>query len=77
MDSKSIAEIKAYTQPPPAVMTVMSAVMTVFGREASWASAKKMMAEPGFLKVIQGYDKDKTTQATVNKIAKYTKEEEF
>jgi dynein heavy chain len=58
LDNKSIAEIKAYTQPPQAVMVVMSAVMTVFGREASWASAKKMMSEPGFLKVITNYPKD-------------------
>jgi dynein heavy chain len=77
LDNKSIAEIKAYTQPPQAVMVVMSAVMTVFGREASWASAKKMMSEPGFLKVITNYPKDQTSQATVNKIAKYTKEEDF
>jgi hypothetical protein len=30
LDNKSIAEIKAYTTPPVAVMTVMSAVMVVF-----------------------------------------------
>jgi dynein heavy chain len=58
LDNKSIAEIKAYTTPPAAVMVVMSAVMTVFGRDASWPSAKKMMSEPGFLKVITNYPKD-------------------
>lgn len=68
LDNKSIAEIKAYTTPPVAVMTVMSAVMVVFQREATWPSAKKMMSEPGFLKTITNYPKDQTSQATVNKI---------
>lgn len=36
LDSKSIAEIKAYTTPPKAVMTVLSAVMIILGHEASW-----------------------------------------
>jgi dynein heavy chain len=36
LDNKSIAEIKAYTQPPPAVMKTMSCVMVVFGREQTW-----------------------------------------
>jgi dynein heavy chain len=58
LDNKSIAEIKAYTTPPVAVMTVMSAVMVVFQREATWPSAKKMMSEPGFLKTIVNYPKD-------------------
>lgn len=36
LDGKSIAEIKAYAAPPPAVMTVLSAVMIILGHEASW-----------------------------------------
>ena len=36
LDSKSIAEVKAYNTPPPAVMTVMSAVMIILGHEATW-----------------------------------------
>jgi hypothetical protein len=36
-----------------------------------------MMAEPGFLKIIKEYDKDKTDQKTVDKIQKYTRDEDF
>jgi hypothetical protein len=45
-----ITEMKAYHNPPAAVMTVMSAVMILLGKEASWATAKRVMSEPGFLR---------------------------
>lgn len=76
LDSKSIAEIKAYTTPPKAVMTVLAAVMIILGHETSWQSAKKAM-DAKFLKTIQEYNKEGTTQQTLKRIEKYTSDREF
>lgn len=44
-----IAQVKAYSKPPPLVETVMAAVMTMMGRAADWATAKKALGEGNFL----------------------------
>jgi dynein heavy chain len=77
LDSKSISEVKSYTTPPEPVMTVMSAVMIVLGKEPTWPTAKKMMTDSGFINTIKDYDKESTKDATVKKIEKYTREEKF
>jgi dynein heavy chain len=46
LDKKYIAEIKSFASPPPAVETVMSAVMTVLQKDISWASVKKELSDP-------------------------------
>ena len=58
LDKKYIAEIKSFNTPPPAVGTVMNAVMIVLGKEATWAVAKKELADPTFIKKVMDYDKE-------------------
>lgn len=77
LDSKSISEVKSYTTPPEQVMTVMSAVMIVLGKEPTWPTAKKMMTDSGFINTIKDYDKESTSQNTVRRIERYTREEKF
>lgn len=77
LDKKYIAEIKAFTTPPPDVQTTMSAVMVMFGKEPTWPVAKKEMGDSNFLKKIMEYDKDNISQTVLKKIEKYTKMENF
>lgn len=48
LDKKFIAEIKSFPTPPPIVATVMSAVMIVLGKDPTWSSVKKELADPKF-----------------------------
>ena len=45
LDKKYIAEIKSFTSPPPAVATVMSAVMIVLKKPTAWADVKKELTD--------------------------------
>lgn len=53
-----ITEIRSFAQPPEAVQSVCECVCLLQGQEASWKSAKAMMADPNFLRTLQEYDKD-------------------
>jgi len=77
LDKKFIAEIKSFTSPPPAVATVMSAVMIVLGKPTNWSDVKKELTDPKFVQKVMEYDIDNTPQATLKKIEKYTKMEDF
>lgn len=77
LDKKYIAEIKSFPSPPPDVEMVMYAVMVILGKDSTWATVKKELADPQFVKKIKEYDKDKISQAVLKKIEKYTKKEEF
>lgn len=77
LDKKYIAEIKAFTSPPPAVETVMSAVMIVLGKNPDWASVKKELTDSTFVKKVMDFDMDNISQAVMKKIEKYTKMENF
>ena len=46
--------------------------MTILGHDPSWASAKKELASPDFLKTLKNYDKDNITEKTIKKIEKFT-----
>ena len=43
LNKKDMAEVKAYAKPPPAVETVMEAVMVLRKQEPTWAEAKKQL----------------------------------
>jgi len=72
LNKGKIAELKAYNQPPPHVNTVCSAIMTILGKDVSWASVKKEMNDPEFLNKLKFYDKENMSQATIKKMEKYT-----
>lgn len=42
-----MTEIKSYGRPPALVETVMQAVMTLLGKEPTWAEAKRQLGEMG------------------------------
>lgn len=47
-----IAELKTYSKPPEEVLVVLAVVMALLGKDPSWASVKKEIASPDFLKVL-------------------------
>lgn len=77
LDKKFIAEIKSFTSPPADVATVMSAVMIVLQKDPTWLAVKKELADPNFVKKIMEFDKERISPATLKKIEKYTKMENF
>eukprot|EP00117_Sycon_ciliatum_P019779 scpid3161/ scgid17821/ Dynein heavy chain 2, axonemal; Axonemal beta dynein heavy chain 2; Ciliary dynein heavy chain 2 len=77
LDKKYIAEIKSFPSPPAEVEMVMYAVMVILGRDATWLTVKKELADPQFVKKIKEYDKDKISSGILKKIERYTKKEEF
>ena len=43
-------ELKAYSNPPAAIMNVLSALMTLLGKnDCDWGSIKKEMSDPKFI----------------------------
>jgi len=77
LEKKYIAEIKSFTAPPPDVATVMNAVMIVFQKEPTWPTVKKELADSNFVKKVMEFDKENISPATLKKIEKYTKMENF
>ena len=51
---------------------VCSAIMTILGKDTSWASIKKEINDPDFLKKLKTYDKENMSQSTIKKMEKYT-----
>ena len=72
LDKSSISEVKAYTQPPDAVMMVLGAVMVLFRQKADWPTAKKKISEANFLSQVKNYPKDDVTPEMLKKVRKYT-----
>jgi len=77
LEKSSITEVKSFTTPPPAVVTVLSAVCILFNKQQDWNSAKKLMSEPNFLQQIKYYDKDHVSSAVMNKIKKFVSMPDF
>ena len=77
LNKNSITEIKSFSKPPDAVMKVMSAVMTIFEKEATWAAAKKELSNPNFLQNLKNFDKDNISNSVLKAIGKYTKQKDF
>ena len=77
LTKKDLSEIKAYSKPPPAVETTMSAVMTVLKRPPSWDEAKKQLGDASFLTKLLEFDKDQLNDALLKKIGKFTANPDF
>lgn len=58
-------------------MTVLSVIMTILFKDPSWATAKKELADPSFLKRLKEYDKDNMSEKTIKKIEKFTHRSEM
>ena len=77
LDKKDVSELKAYQSPPRLVELTLSGVLTVLRKPTTWDSAKKTMADPGFLNTLIFYEKDKIDDALLKKMSKFTTNPEF
>lgn len=77
LNKKDLAEVKAYTSPPPLVEKVLAAVMVLRKADQSWAEAKKHLNDPNFLAELINYPIEKMTDSMLKKIEKFCADPEF
>ncbi|KAK1890151.1 Dynein heavy chain 2 axonemal, partial [Dissostichus eleginoides] len=77
LNKKDMTEIKSYGRPPTLVETVMTAVMTLLGKEPTWAEAKRQIGESNFIKTLVNFDKDNISDRVLKKISRYCRQVDF
>ena len=77
LKKSDISEVKSMLKPPDAVVMVMEAVCILLGEKADWETAKKVMANAQFLKILKDFDKDNISPKTVQKLQKYVTKPNF
>ncbi|KAM4540607.1 dynein axonemal heavy chain 2-like [Fundulus diaphanus] len=77
LNKKDMTEIKSYGRPPALVETVMHAVMTLLGKEPTWAEAKRQLGEPNFIKTLINFDKDNISDRVLKRIGQYCRQGDF
>ena len=77
LEKKDITEIKHFSTPPPLVVTVLSAVMLLFGKKGDWKTAKLKIGESDFLKQVKTYNKDNVSKSVLTKLKKFTARDDF
>lgn len=77
LNKKDLAEVKAYSSPPPLVEKVLSAVMILRKSDTSWAEAKRQLNDPNFLTELINYQIEKMTDAILKKVERYCTDPEF
>ncbi|XP_071333968.1 dynein axonemal heavy chain 2 [Trachinotus anak] len=77
LNKKDMTEIKSYGRPPALVETVMQAVMTLQGKEPTWAEAKRQLGEANFIKTLVHFDKDNISDRVLKKIGQYCRQVDF
>ena len=61
LNKKDLGEIKAYTNPPELVETVLQAVMILRQSDPTWAEAKRQLGDTTFIKQLVEFDRDNMT----------------
>ncbi|XP_029311197.1 LOW QUALITY PROTEIN: dynein heavy chain 2, axonemal [Cottoperca gobio] len=77
LNKKDMTEIKSYGRPPTLVETVMTAVMTLLGKEPTWAEAKRQLGESHFINTLVNFDKDNISDRVLKKIGQYCRQVDF
>ncbi|XP_054461370.1 dynein axonemal heavy chain 2-like [Anoplopoma fimbria] len=77
LNKKDMTEIKSYGCPPTLVETVMQAVMTLLGKEATWAEAKRQLGDSNFIKTLVNFDRDNITDRVLKKTGQYCRQVDF
>ena len=79
LDKNDLTELKAFTNPPPAVKSLCMQLVclkpTGEKLEENWNDAKKLLSDSQLLQKLKGYPKDDLTAAQVKKVNKYFNEE--
>ena len=78
LTKKDLAEVRSYANPPRDIMTVMSAVLTVLGKDKpDWATVKKELTDPKFMHKVINLDKDNIPEIIMKRIEVFTKKDNF
>jgi uncharacterized protein involved in tolerance to divalent cations len=77
INKSDISEIKAYTNPPFLVMTVMSAVCVILGKKPDWNTAKQLLADSSFITKLINYDAEAVTDKMYVKFKNFSKNPDF
>ncbi len=77
LKTSDITEVKGYQTPPPEVRIVLEALMVIMARAPTWATVKKEMANPHFVKNITEYDIKTLSDGQLKELESYTKKSEF
>jgi dynein heavy chain len=84
LNKNNLTELKSFTQPPEAVVSVTAAVLTLFSskgripKDRSWKACKGMMTRVDkFLDDLINYDKENMHAEVVKATLEYTKNPEF
>ncbi|KAM6908082.1 dynein axonemal heavy chain 2-like [Lycodopsis pacificus] len=77
LNKRDMTEIKSYGCPPALVETVMQAVMTLLGKEPTWAEAKRQLGDSNFIKTLVNFDKDNISGRVLKNIGKYCRKVDF
>uniref|UniRef100_A0A8C2ZK56 Dynein axonemal heavy chain 2 n=1 Tax=Cyclopterus lumpus TaxID=8103 RepID=A0A8C2ZK56_CYCLU len=77
LNTRDMTEIKSYGCPPTLVETVMQAVMTLLGKEPTWAEAKIQLGDSNFIKTLVNFNRDNITDGVLKKMGRYCRQEDF
>ena len=84
LNKNNLSELKAFSQPPPAVLTVTSACMVLLSpsskipKDRSWKSCKIMMGKVDqFLDSLIHYDKENIGENNLKEVQRYLDDPEF
>ena len=77
LNKKDLAEIKAYTNPPEQVETVMQAVMILRQSEPTWSEAKRQLGDATFIKQLVEFDKESMPDKVLKRIGQYCAKPDF
>lgn len=77
LDKKDVQEVKVFNTPPELVQVVMEAVCILFDRKTDWKTAKNLLGESDFLKMLQTFDKDNIPDRILKKLKTYIDNPKF